>query len=133
MLLHLAARFLKAFFPHSKRKEVRSSAQIFNLSFNDTQDWIEDCKFCNRKGCKKLKNNKFFLKKIRCFFYLCKIFPTQTSNLAVCLGINVTFAKFRRELQGLAALLLFLQSTKRILDPAKFVRRSFFVKMFIGF
>ena len=41
----------KSIFTHNKWKEVRSNAQIFNLSLNDTQDWIYNCRFCNLKGC----------------------------------------------------------------------------------
>ena len=57
LLFQFAVSLLKAFFTHSKQKEVKSSAQIFNWS--DMQDWIYDCRFCNLKGC----------------------------NLAICLGI----------------------------------------------
>ena len=41
----------KSIFTHSKRKEVRSSAHISNLSWNESPDWINNCKFCNIKGC----------------------------------------------------------------------------------
>ena len=53
----------KSIFMHSKQKEVRSSAQIFNLSWSNSQDWIYNCRFWYLKGCKRMKNNKFYLKK----------------------------------------------------------------------
>ena len=67
LLLQLTACSLKAFFMHSKQKKLRSSAQIFNLRWNDTQDWIYDCRFCDLKGCIKIKYS---------------FAPTKTSSLA---------------------------------------------------
>ena len=36
---------------HRKRKEVRSSAQICNYSWNESRDWLYDRRFWNIKGC----------------------------------------------------------------------------------
>ena len=49
---------------HSKQNKVRSSSQISNLSGNESQDWIYDCRFCNIKGLKVVKKWKIasFLK-----------------------------------------------------------------------
>ena len=41
----------KSIVMHSKRKEVRSSAQTSTLSWNKSRDWIYNCRFCNIKGC----------------------------------------------------------------------------------
>ena len=60
---------------HNKWKEVRSRAHIFNLSWNDTQDWIYNCRFCN-----------LFWR----FFCLSKILATQTSKLKICLSIYIS-------------------------------------------
>ena len=64
LLLQPATCTLKAFFTHSKWKELRSSAQIFNLSWNGTREWIYDCRFCNFVK-KKIKQKKpsFFKKR----------------------------------------------------------------------
>ena len=51
LVVSVCCMLAKGIFTNNKQKEVRSSAQIFNLSWTDTQDWIYDCKFCNAKGC----------------------------------------------------------------------------------
>ena len=43
------------FFPHSKQKKVRTKAQIFDLSSNDTQVLIYECRFGNLQGCNKIE------------------------------------------------------------------------------
>ena len=85
LLLQLAACLLKAFFMHNNQREMRSKVQIFNLSWNDTQDWIYDSRYCILNVAKKVKNK--FLKSI--YFCLGKVWPMQTSNLAICLGIHL--------------------------------------------
>ena len=84
--LQLATCSLKAFFLHCKWKEVKSSAQIFNLIWYDKGDWIYECRFCSLTG---YKNDKFFFNKREKIFCIGKILPTQTSNLAICLSIYV--------------------------------------------
>lgn len=80
------------FFTHSKRKEWRSSTQMFNLSLNDTLGRIYDCRFWDFKACKKMKNNKFFKKKRKCFC-LGKVLSTQTSNLGIGFSVYVDICR----------------------------------------
>ena len=52
---------------HSKQKEVRSSTQIFNLSWNDTQDWIfKIVKNEEKKSFFKKREKDLALEKFSC-------------------------------------------------------------------
>ena len=83
LLLQLAECSLKPFF-YSKQKEVRTNAQIFSISWNDTQGWIYNCWFYNLKGCGKMKNIKFLKRDF--FFFISAKFCWH--KLAIFLGIT---------------------------------------------
>ena len=85
LLLQLAACLLKAFFTLCKWKRMKSRANIFNLSWNHTPDWIYSCRFCNLIDCKK-KVKSFFKKIILCHG---KVLSTQTSDFAIGLSIYI--------------------------------------------
>ena len=51
----------KSIFYAQQTKEAKSNAQIFNLSWNDTQDWIYDRRVCDLKDCEKMKSITFKL------------------------------------------------------------------------
>ena len=76
----------KSIFYARQTKRSEKQCKIFKLRWNDTRKWIDHCRCFNIKGCRKMKNNNFFFK-MRKFFCLLKMLPTQTSNLAICLGI----------------------------------------------
>ena len=75
---------------HSKQNKVRSSSQISNLSGNESQDWIYDCRFCNIKGLKVVKKWKIasFLKE-EDFFGPRQNFANANKQLAICHDIYV--------------------------------------------